>query len=185
MGSFKTEGVILKRTNVGEADRFLTIFTRDYGKIHAIARGVRRIISRRGGNVEIFTCATMFFAVGRNFDVLTEAETTHSFQALRKNLTAVAYAYEICELVDKLTAEKQEHRDLYKLLVEALEELNSNRNISPNTIKEFEQALLKILGFWPKDKPVDNIDIEGFIESIIERELKSKNFLLKLNRSHT
>lgn len=183
MRSFKTEGVILKRTNVGEADRLLTVFTKHYGKIKALARGVRRITSRRGGNVEVFTHAVMFFSQGRNFELLTEAETIHSFQTLRKNLLMVAQAYKICELVDKLTAEKQEHVSLYKLLVETLEKLNLARTIDPNIIKEFEEESLRILGFWPKNKPFDSIDIEKFIESIIERELKSKKFLQKLHEN--
>lgn len=185
MRSFKTEGVILKRTNVGEADRLLTIFTKHYGKIRALARGVRRITSRRGGNVEIFTQATMFFSQGRNYELLTEAETIHSFQTLRKNLFVVAHAYKICELVDKLTAEKQEHVSLYKLLIETLEKLNLGRPIDANIIKEFEEESLMILGFWPKNRPFTNINIETFIESITERELKSKKFLQRLQENHS
>jgi len=180
MRSFKTEGVILKRVNVGEADRLLTIFTKHYGKIRALARGVRRITSRRSGNVEIFTQATMFFSQGRNYEPLTEAETIHSFQGLRKNLLAVAYAYKACELIDKLTAERQKHESLYKLLINTLHILNSTKILSLNTIENFESEILKTLGFWPKNKSFDNINVETFIENIIERELKSKNFLQKL-----
>lgn len=181
MRSFKTEGVILKRVNVGEADRLLTIFTKHYGKIRALARGVRRITSRRGGNVEVFTQATMFFSRGRNYELLTEAETIRSFQGLRNNLLAVAYAYKACELIDKLTAERQEHESLYKLLINTLHILNSTKILSSDTIENFESEILKTLGFWPKNKSFDNINVEGFIENIIERELKSKNFLQKLH----
>lgn len=180
MRSFKTEGVILKRTNVGEADRLLTVFTKHYGKIKALARGVRRITSRRGGNVEVFTHATMFFSEGRNLDILTEAETIHSFQVLRKNLLTVAYAYKVCELIDRLTAEKQEHENIYRLLVNTLAMLNSPITPNSHIIVNFESEIVKILGFWPQNKPFTNINIETFIESITERELKSKKFLQRL-----
>lgn len=183
MHSFKTEGIILKRNNVGEADRLLTIFTKHYGKIHVIAKGVRKISSRRGGNVEIFTHTILFLSQGKNFDLLSEAETIHSFQTLRKNLLTVAYAYKICELTDKLTAEKQEHEDLYNLLVNTLQKLNSNSSFSSEFVENFEMNLLKILGFWSKNRPFENIDLEKFIENIIEQELKSKNFLQKLHKN--
>ncbi|MCJ7793073.1 MAG: DNA repair protein RecO, partial [Candidatus Marinimicrobia bacterium] len=89
----KTEGIILKRSNYGEADRILTIYTKHYGKIKAMAKGVRRITSRKGGNVELFNQATLFLYKGRNLDLLTEVQVTKTFKEWRRNLKKVATAY--------------------------------------------------------------------------------------------
>lgn len=180
MRTYKTEGIILKRRNSGEADRVLTIFTKHYGKIYAVARGVRRITSRRGGNVEIFTHVSVFLIEGKVTNILTEAETIHSFQELRKDLQSVGYAYTICELIDKLLPEKQDHENVFYSAVNALLMLNKKEQKGEVVVEEFEKELMRLLGFWPKDKPFENINVEKFIEGIIERELKSKKLMQKL-----
>jgi len=66
MKSYKAEGIVIKRKNFGEADRILTVFTKKYGKIKVLAKGVRRITSRRGPNVELFNQVELVLHQGRN-----------------------------------------------------------------------------------------------------------------------
>jgi len=73
MRGFKTEGIVLKRRNFGEADRILTVFTKDRGKISVLAKGVRRITSRRAGNVELLNRVSIFLHQTRGMPILTEA----------------------------------------------------------------------------------------------------------------
>lgn len=124
MRTYKTEGIILKRLNFGEADRIITIYTKHYGKLKVLAKGVRRIKSRRGPNLELFNQSIIFLHQGRNFDIITEAEIKNDFSHLRKNLNLVSQAFLACELVDVLTREKQENQQVFKLLAQVLEELN-------------------------------------------------------------
>lgn len=175
MPTYKTEGVILKRSNFSEADRILTIFSKHYGKVKVLAKGVRRINSRRGGNIELFNRAVLFLAEGKNFDILTEAQVVNSFPRLRKDLEKIGKAYYVCELVDRLCAEKQENRRVYELLVEKLSELSQQPSEKVD-LREFEIELLKLLGFWSgelegKYKP------RRYVEELIERKLKSPKFL--------
>ena len=163
--TYKTEGIVIKRVNFGEADRILTIFTKHYGKIKAIAKGVRKVTSRKGGNLELFNQVILFLSEGKNWDIITEAEAVNSFENLRKNLTFVGRAFQIAEVVDRLTAEREESRKVFELLIEAL---SGKKNV-----KEFEIELLKELGFGlPKD--LSEKSVVHFIESIIEKKLKSK-----------
>ena len=145
MRGFKTEGIILKRRNFGEADRILTIFTLHRGKVSVLAKGVRRITSRRAGNVELLNRVQMFLFPGKNFLILTEAESLDTYPKLKEDLTLSTYAYHIIELVDKLTAENQENRILYNHLLEVLKRLSANpRQI---LIRAFEAKILSNLGF--------------------------------------
>lgn len=163
--TYKTEGIVIKRVNFGEADRILTIFTKHYGKIKAIAKGVRRVKSRKGGNLELFNQVILFLSEGKNWDIITEAEAINSFENLRKNLTFVGRAFQIAEVVDRLTAEREESRKVFELLIEAL---SGKKNV-----KEFEIELLRELGFGlPRD--LSEKSVVHFIESIIEKRLKSK-----------
>lgn len=168
----KTEGIILKRSNYGEADRILTIFTKHYGKIKALAKGVRRITSRRGGNVELFNQAVIFLHQGRNFAILTEAQVVNSFKVWRKDLKKVAVAYYFAELVDKLTPEEQPNQAVFRLLSNYLEKIATAS--LPELTRGFEEALLKELGFGvPEKLKKQPGSLKTYIESIIEKEILS------------
>lgn len=180
--TYKSEGIVLKRINFGEADKIVTVFSKHYGKITLIAKGIRRMTSRKRGNLEVFNQVGFFAARGRGMDIVTETELKESFSSLRKSLHKVAIAYQLCEMVDKLTAEGSEQEEVYELLSEYLIKLNTVKqdNIS-FFLGSFGLNLLKILGFWPKDKPVPkNFRTSLFIEEIIEKELKSKKFFAKI-----
>ena len=104
---FKTEGVILSRRNFGESDRILTIFTRDHGKLTALAKGVRRPKSRKGGHVEIGNWCKLFIARGKNIDLLTEVETKKAFGIADFTAAKANKIYHLLELVESLTEIKQ------------------------------------------------------------------------------
>lgn len=180
--NFKTEGIVLKRANYGEADRILTIFTKHFGKITAIAKGIRRTTSRKGGNLELFNQVRIFVAQGRNMDLITEAETINSFRDWRKDLKKVAVAYQLCELIDKLSAEGVENDEVYEILINYFSNLPSITNYQL-LITDFELSLLQSLGFWPRGRPVGNLDLDAYIENLINRKLKAKNFLNKVSNS--
>ncbi len=145
MQGFKTEGIILKRRNLGEADRILTVFSYQKGKISVLAKGVRKITSRRSGNVELLNRVSIFLHQAKTFLILTEASSIDTFEKLKNNLTLSTVAFHIIELVDKLTAENQENRVVYEDLVNVLQRLSKNpRQL---LVRAFEVKILKNLGF--------------------------------------
>lgn len=158
MRGFKTEGVILKRRDFGEADRILTIFTLHRGKISVLAKGVRRITSRRAGNVELLNRVSMFLHQTKGMPILTEAESLDTYQKLKEDLTLSTYAYHIIELVDKLTAENQESRILYGHIVEVLRRLEK----APRQllIRAFEVKILSYLGFMSFQTPTPEVETQ-------------------------
>lgn len=167
MQGIKIEGIILKRRNFGEADRILTVFSQQLGKVTVLAKGVRRITSRRGGNVELLNRSLMFLHQGRGMPILTEAKTLDTFEKLKKDLTLSTYAYHILELVDKLTAENQENRILYEHLFEVLKRLE--RKPRQILIRAFEAKILSNLGFIT------------FYDTIVQRNVIDSDLLRILN----
>ena len=145
MHGIKLEGIILKRRNLGEADRILTVFSYQKGKISVLAKGVRRITSRRAGNVELLNRCLMYLHQAKTFLILTEAASLDTYQKLKGDLTLSAYAFHIIELVDKLTAENQENRVLYEHLVNILQRLS--RHPRQILVRAFEVKILTTLGF--------------------------------------
>lgn len=148
MATFKTKGIILKRTNLGEADRILTIYTKDYGKIKVIAKGIRKIKSKLAGNLELFCLDDLVIAEGKNLDVICGALTEKCFFDLRNNLKATNTAYYLADVVDKLSDEEEPHKEVYQLLDDLLCEINSDN--SEVLLPFFEIKFLKELGYKPE-----------------------------------
>lgn len=174
MRSYKTEGIIIKRKNFGEADRILTVFTKNHGKIKIVAKGVRKISSRRSSHVELLNQSILTIHDGK-IPILTEAETIKHYSILKNDLKKCGFAFYICELIDGLLAEHQENCAVFSLTQDVLARLQTDP--APwKLISKFEGDLLTNLGFWPKERLfIEDTDL--FIEDIIERKIKSKRIL--------
>ncbi|MBI3915321.1 MAG: DNA repair protein RecO, partial [Chloroflexi bacterium] len=103
---YRVQAIILKRTDMGEADRLLTLYTRDHGKLRAMAKGARKPASRKSGHVELFMHSELLLARGRNLDIVTQAETRHAFLPLQSDLHRLGYAYYFAELLDQFTEDQ-------------------------------------------------------------------------------
>ncbi|MDR7544063.1 MAG: DNA repair protein RecO [Armatimonadota bacterium] len=120
MGLYKIEGVVLRRRNLGEADRLVTVLSWDRGKVTVVARGARRPRSRLGGRLEPATRFRALVAEGRTLDVVSQVEVLDTFATLRADLEQMGAASILLELADRGLADRHPHPEVYRLLVEAL-----------------------------------------------------------------
>jgi len=153
MSFYKDEGIILKRVNIGEADRIITFYTKNNGKIQAKARGVRKPLSRLAGSLELFNCDQLIFFQGKSIDRVTSAEVILSFKRIREDLQKMSAAYLISEIVDKLTGIKDKNCRLCKLLIDTfkeLDELLSNESQMTLLLDNFKIQLVSLLGYSPQ-----------------------------------
>lgn len=146
---YRTEAVVLKRIDLGETDRILTLYTPHMGKVRAVAKGVRRPTSRLAGHVELFTHSAVMLAKGRNLDIVTQSQTIESFMKLRDDLWRTTYAYYVAELLDQLTEENLENYPVFELLLITLRRLAESRN-PETTVRFYEMGLLAHLGYQPE-----------------------------------
>lgn len=124
--SYSTEAIILKRSDLGEADRILTLFTPYKGKFHAVAKGIRRPISKKAGHIELLSHCRLHVAVGRNLDIVTQAESIENFLRVRTDLWHMTCGFYLAELVDRFIEEHTPHQEVYNLLLEALRVLDTD-----------------------------------------------------------
>jgi DNA repair protein RecO (recombination protein O) len=147
--SFRVEAVVLRHSDWGEADRLVGLFTRELGKIRAIAKGVRKLRSRKAGHLEPFTRASLLLARGRDMFIITQAETIQAYTPLREDLLLVGYASYVVELLDRFTYEEGENQSLFRLLVDTLGRLTTESNPAL-AVRYYEIRLLDLLGFRPQ-----------------------------------
>lgn len=147
--NLQTEAVVLRHSDWGEADRLLWLFTRRLGKVHALAKGARKIRSRKAGHLEPFTRVNLLLARGRDFWIVTQAETVQAYLKLRENLVTIAYAAYIVELLDRFTLDEDENQNLYQLLSETLARLDQEMDPAV-PVRFYELRLLDQLGYRPE-----------------------------------
>jgi len=147
--TYKTEAVILRHADLGEADRLLTLYTPDHGKIRAVARGVRRMKSRLGGHIEPLMHCSLMLSRGRNLETISQSQVIEGFASIRGDLDLTARAMYLAELTDVFTSEHIENYPVYKLLLDALHHLS--RTSRDNLLfRYFEMRLLEYMGYRPQ-----------------------------------
>lgn len=142
----RTECIVLRRLDLGEADRMLTIFSQERGKLRVVAKGVRKTQSRLAGHLEPFARTSVLLAEGRNLDIVSQAQIVEPFRALRASESTIACAGYIADLLDQLTVDEQPNVVLYEVVVESLNRLD--KQLDPFiTLRWFELTALRVLGF--------------------------------------
>jgi len=148
--SFRVEAVVLRHNDYGEADRLLTLYTRQLGKTRVLAKGARKIASRKAGHIEPFTHVKLQLARGRDMLLITQADTVDAYLPLREDLILISQASYVLELLDRFTYEDEsENPSSFRLLTETLARLSSN-NDPWLVIRYYEMRLLDHLGFRPQ-----------------------------------
>lgn len=146
---YRAEAIVIRRRDWGEADRLLTLYTREQGKIQAVAKGARKPTSRKSGHVELFTRVQLLIARARSIDIITQAETVESYRELRESLERSTLAHYFAELLDRFTGEAQADPGLYELLTAALRRLCTEPD-ARLVARYYELHLLELAGFRPQ-----------------------------------
>ncbi|OIP68301.1 MAG: DNA repair protein RecO [Oscillatoriales cyanobacterium CG2_30_40_61] len=126
--TYSATGINLKAQPLGESDRLLTILTREFGLIKAIAPGARKAKSPLGGRSELFVVNQLLIAKGRSLDKITQAETVTTYGGLSKNLGKLAASQYLAELVLSQALGDHQQEDLFILLNEHLNRLQTLSN---------------------------------------------------------
>ena len=148
--SFRVDAVVLRHSDYGEADRLLTLYTRQLGKTRAVAKGARKIASRKAGHIEPFTHVKLQLAKGRDTLILTQADTVDAYQPLREDLILTSQASYVLELLDRFTYQDEtENSAIFRLLTDTLSRLAAKAD-PWLVIRYYEMRLLDHLGFRPQ-----------------------------------
>lgn len=148
--SVRVDAVVLRHSDYGEADRLLTVFTRQMGKLRVIAKGARKIASRKAGHIEPFTHVRLQLAKGKDMFLVTQADTVDAYLPLRDDLTLTGQAAYVLELLDRFSYEEQtESPSTFKLLTETLARLAAQADVWV-VIRYYEMRLLDHVGFRPQ-----------------------------------
>lgn len=148
MGLYRDEGIVLRTHKLGEADRIVSVLTRQHGKVRAVAKGVRKTKSRFGARLEPTMHLQLLFYEGRGeLQIVTQAETIDHFRAVRDDLDRLTRAVSMLEAADQLSLEGEPNPALYQMLLGALRALAGHSG--PLVVPGFFLKVLALEGFRP------------------------------------
>src|SRR5690625_1080684 len=149
MALFKTEGIVLRTRDLGEADKILIIYTKEHGKLSAVARGARRSRSRLLAPSQLFSHSKYLFYKGRSLHSVSQAELANSFRPLREDISRLAYASYLAELLDVFISESEPNAELFRNGLEGFT-LMAGADDLELASRWFEMNLLAHLGYRPE-----------------------------------
>jgi len=156
------EAIILALADYREADRLVTFFTLEHGKLRGIARNARKSRKRFGGALELFARLKLQVVVQEGLCPIGEADIVTVFPRIRQDLAKIGHAGYACELTDRLLPEGMRNPRMFRLLVSYLERLDQAA-VTSSDRRFFEANLLNILGYrLPIDHCADcGVELEG------------------------
>lgn len=147
MKEYLVDAIILKSIRAREADRVLTLYTRQEGKKRVIAHGVEKPTSRKRGAVQPFACSRLMLRRGRDLDSVSQGEGLEIFPKLRQSLEGLARASYLAELVDAFSMDGDPNPLVFDLLRNTFRVLGRDHDFV--ALRAFEIKLLTLLGYRP------------------------------------
>jgi DNA repair protein RecO (recombination protein O) len=148
--TYQADAIVLRRLDYGEADRILTLLTREHGKLAAIAKGARKSRTRMGSSLDLFGRSRMMLAKGANLDVVAQVERRGDVRHISGDLERTAYSCLVAEVVDKVLEDRHPVDDVFELVVETLGRLNSPDRLARADAAWFVMRMLDLLGYTPQ-----------------------------------
>ncbi|MFH1971237.1 MAG: DNA repair protein RecO [Patescibacteria group bacterium] len=168
--NYSTEAIILATKDYSEADRILVVYTKDFGKLSLIAKGVRKTKSKKRGHLEIFNHLKFSAVKSKGLDIMVEADLVNSFPKIRKSLKKISVGYYFCEVIGKSIKEEEKHSGFFDFILSYFLRLEKENNLT-KVRNDFVKDILVNLGYWPKGKEIVNLD--KVLETVIERNINS------------
>jgi len=170
MAIVKTEAVILKCDNYRETSKIITFYTRRFGKIRGIAKGVRQTKTKWGGALQSIAHLDiiLYFKENRTLHLISGAEHVRAMQNTFSNFEKMNIGFRIVELVNRTTADQQVNNGIFDLVVDSLRKLEDATKNFVNVLFNYEFKLLKLLGF--------EVDLAGLFGENIDNLNQNRYF---------
>lgn len=147
--TLRVEAIVLRHLDWGEADRLIWLFTREYGKLRAVAKGVRKARSRKAGHLEPFTRVSLLLARAKDIPLITQVDTLDAYIPIHEDLIRMTCGLYLVELLDRFTYEEGANLPIFRLLRDSLERLS--QAVDQDLVaRYYEIRLLDHLGFRPQ-----------------------------------
>ena len=181
-----TEAFVLNRKDLRETSILATFYSKDFGKIKGILKGIRAERSKYGSLAELFSLNKIVFyeKTKSEFNNITQCDLIDGFFGIRKDLSALAHATYLVELVDAMTEPNEKNAEVYELLYRSFKLLSAGEDAN-KIARIFEVRLLSSLGFAPSEDPRTQMVRRGTVQTLNHLQNAKLDALLKFKISRS
>lgn len=168
-------GIVLRGNDSGEADKYITLITHEHGLINCIARGARRISSKKAPHLDVFNIVKFQVGRGENPLYLNQAESTSFYPNIKSDFGKIGICMTIIEILLNTIPANVEDEEIYmslKSFLDGMEKATGSKEIN-NLGRQFGLYILRHLGY-PPPKNANSDNLSTYFESIMNRKIISK-----------
>lgn len=150
MANYRAQAINLKSYNLGESDKIMVMYSREYGLIKCVAKGVKKPSSSMGGRMQLLVANNLLLAKGKNLDIVCQAEVVDSFSNIRNDMTKLIYSFYCAELINIFGMENDHNcKEIYDTTFEALKNISMFSSLEEIlwTIIRFKLKLMQAVGY--------------------------------------
>ena len=173
--SSTVHAIVLKRTSFGEADLIVTFYSQELGKVVALAKGVRKISSRRASSLEPAMYGKYALINGKAINTLTETQIIKNLGPSEPDLANLTRTQQVLEIIDLLTVDHEPNSTVFDLLKSSLLLIRAG-TLTKTVFLENIRLVLQALGFT-HDKQFSERGLKEYVEELANKKLKTKSFL--------
>lgn len=169
-----TPALVLKRSNFGETDRIVTLFSEKFGKISVVAKGSRKLHSSRRGHLEPGNFIDAYIIHTKSLPILTQTRLINELPQIKATLQGMKKLFQILEIVDILSVE-EEQLDNYQFIHQLLHQLDSQPSLYTHVKQKLEEFIAS-QGFQHPNE-TKYATISEYIAQVADRPLRSYQYL--------
>lgn len=173
--SFSSEAIVIKRHNIGEYDRIVTLLTPDQGKVTCIAKGVRKITSSQRAFLEPGNYVSIFFVNTSGMPLITQTKLLNNYPEMRQDLQHIKKLAEVLEIIDLLFPEGVEEPELFQQITKLLEHLSQVTSSFRHVQEQLGDILIQ-LGYQDF-KETTYTSILSYVAAVADRPMRSYDYL--------
>jgi|SRR5579859_20069 len=173
--SFNTPALVLKRTNIGESDRIVTLLTPNQGKVVCVAKGVRKLTSSQSAALEPGNHVSVFLIQTHSLPLVTQTKLLNDFTETKKTLRGMKKLMQVLEVVDKLFPEGVEEVELFETVLNIVKQLNQ----SQKSFEHIQDQLTNILVQLGYQDPHETTykSVLDYVAALADRPMRSYEYL--------
>ncbi|HEY4484537.1 MAG TPA: DNA repair protein RecO [Candidatus Paceibacterota bacterium] len=171
------KGIVIKKVDNGEYNQLVTLYTKDFGKVTAVAKSIKKPSSRQAPHLDVLNLVDFLLVLGKNYPIITSAQSVETFAGIKSSLSKSAVALFILETFNNLIYDHEKDSALWSFALSFLDQLE-NRVLNFSEVKDYlvgtQKELINLLGY---SQEIKNEDINRLLDSLSPRKFLSPELI--------
>ena len=172
-----SRGIVIRKTESGEHNKLITLYTRELGKIRVLAKSAKKNTSKQAGHLDLFNVVDFLIVPGKNYQIITQAQSSENFLQIKSCFSKLMAGFFILESFHRLIYEHEQDEILWNFLnaqLNKLEQVAPQKTVLDTLLTDFKKELLSVLGYRQN---INEEETDYFLQSLSSQRFSSLSLL--------